>query len=97
MNKYVLDEVQQRAFEAAKPEGTRLFWTYEGRGMYGQTCVGLLVEEPNERYPLAEILQFCMELALSDELDFDYEYLTKARWDLLGKGMVYYWPNLATA
>jgi hypothetical protein len=56
--------------------------SYSGRGMFGQTCVGVYLESESELWTMA------------DEL-VDIDGLYAPRTDSLGLGIIAYWPRVA--
>ncbi|TXH53642.1 MAG: hypothetical protein E6Q97_12815 [Desulfurellales bacterium] len=64
---------------------------YSGRGMYGETCLGLVTSQP------MAILGWRFALVL-DELGLDpYEVLVKARTDSMGYDTITYFPGVTLA
>lgn len=67
--------------------GSRYFWAYSGRFMYGESCPAI---EAGSFKELAEVLEEVMGEAVS----FLCGLLRNMAWDELGRGMVFYWPHV---
>lgn len=67
---------------------------YSGRGMYGATCLALTSERG-----LGDLVMFVQALAretdVSETLDELSDALDRVREDQLGRGVVYYWPDVS--
>lgn len=84
--------------------GSRYFWAYSGRFMYGESCPAIEAESFKE---LAEVLEEVMDEyldTLEDErgtpveareaVSFLCDLLRGMACDELGRGMVSYWPHV---
>lgn len=64
---------------------------YSGRGMYGETCLGLVVDKPDILVGLAlgQVL---------DQIDADpFEVVSRARTDNMGRSTIIYFPGVTLA
>jgi hypothetical protein len=59
---------------------------YSGRGMYGDKCVGIVVEDPSA------LIEFVLALADSGT---DTSWLRNVRMDSMGMSTIYYWPSVS--
>ena len=79
------------ALENAGYEGMSIR-SYSGRGMYGQSCVGISVDN------LGEFMQTVATAAIiAAENDQEGNFvgaLGRMSSDSLGRGSIYYWPNM---
>jgi hypothetical protein len=73
-----------------------LRWSYSGRAMYGETCLGLVCDT-------SELVRFT--LALGEAYDPDWELNDQlvelvdmmrrgTRYDSMGHSTIYYWPRV---
>jgi hypothetical protein len=70
-----------------------IHWFYSGRGMYGQTCVGVV--------GTAQAMRFVVALGDWRATEFDYyhteavrEFTDDVRTDSMGRNTIYYFPGL---
>ena len=69
--------------------------SYSGRGMYGNTCLGVTV--PTRKNPIAYVASRLMMLALEDgldEMDLVASIMADAQVDQLGHGHIVYFPTV---
>ena len=68
---------------------------YSGRAMFGDTCIGFDVENTSDA------LQIIAEATLHADKAYNGEDFVKTlrgvRTDSMGRGMIYYFPNMQTA
>lgn len=65
--------------------------SYSGRGMYGQECIGLVVDSISDYTTI--IIQATLFAELDEKGDlFSFEARTVGM-DNMGKGWVFYWPS----
>jgi hypothetical protein len=73
-----------------------LRWSYSGRAMYGETCLGLVCDT-------SELVRFTLSLGKADDPDDDLRLelgtLVDAmrrgtRYDSMGHSTIYYWPRV---
>lgn len=76
------DLVYQADYEA------RIRWSYSGRHMYGNECVGIVASD------VSAILRKIMR-GMSDELAEIIEDQDMA-WDIIGRREIGYWPRIAS-
>ena len=67
---------------------------YSGRGMYGNTCVAVVVDREAELCILAADLMCAMDPG--DEREAVRKVLARTETDSMGRRMVAYWPALRT-
>lgn len=79
------------AVENSGIEGVRVR-SYSGRGMYGESCVGVSVDN------LGEFIQVVASATLiaseNDDEDGFVQALGRMNSDSLGRGSIYYWPGV---
>lgn len=56
-----------------------MYLKYSGRGMYGESCIGISLDEYTS---VEEVIEFAVSVGLRG-----------ARWDNLGLGSIVYWPH----
>lgn len=77
---------------AAAELGFRLTTTYSGRGMFGATCIGVVVDDPTD---LADLIGALM-CAGEDDLAAGLMDQPRAT-DNMGRGTIVYWPGVRAA
>ena len=86
MNLDVEDFIERLEEEGLEP------YSYSGRFMYGKNCVA--VDFENLGSVLAAIFNIGFTIADNDESDDGYTHMLEdTRTDMMGVGMVAYWPN----
>ncbi len=68
--------------------------SYSGRGMFNKSCLGVSVDSSED---LGDMLGFLMD-ACGEDPDASMELsrdVRDIRWDTLGLGMIFYFPNVA--
>lgn len=73
-------------------EGVEIYKEYSGRGMYGDTCVGLSLEEDSD-YDVFSLGVAIGKLNLNIRY-FKYPEDLNVCVDSLGKGKIVYFPNI---
>jgi len=67
-----------------------LYRGYSGRGMWGGTCVGIVIEDEGQ------LFAFGQELARAAEVEGVEVELGRCETDGMGLRMIAYWPNVDT-
>lgn len=60
---------------------------YSGRGMYGETCIGIVCAP-------SEYTGFIASYAIAALDDVDCGWLNRVASDNMGRSMIYYWPGV---
>lgn len=79
---------QERFVEALRDFEIRM--DYSGRGMYGKTCPGVVVEDVREVY--AEIADFNLDRPPRDDEPTAGDLIRKCREDTMGRDVIVYLP-----
>lgn len=68
-------------------------FSYSGRGMYGKRCLAINIDRGKNLFELGgQVARRVDELSTDGEIDF--EWMSDARTDSLGKGVVLYFPEI---
>ena len=90
LNEDQIDVIEEALDRASDGEG-ELYRGYSGRGMYGRTCVGIVVED------VGQLVAFGRELErATDRHDVEVD-LGRMAFDSMGLRVIAYWPNIDTA
>ena len=91
-------------FKEILENGGREVYSYSGRGMYGQNCIGFYVDGTiaQEIAQLAtEIVNYCYDTLVGndaeemlDSIERLLDIMTEAKTDNMGQGTVIYFPNV---
>lgn len=66
--------------------------SYSGRGMYRDKCVAFVVDDRNiDIFEVATLVENALQ---EEDLTFHNLNVGKMRYDNMGLGVVYYWPNV---
>lgn len=82
METNVLTEKQRAVKKLAIETGAELITEYSGRGMYGEICMGIVLDRMSNDEE-QEVIERIFELGLKG-----------FRTDSMGLGVIYYWPNI---
>ena len=69
---------QQKVFDVANEIGGKVRESYSGRGMFGDTCMGIVCEDANE----------CMKVAGRKKIK------ATAKTDSMGLSVIVYWESI---
>lgn len=71
-------------------------FSYSGRGMYGKKCLAVEISSNRNLFELGGLVAREIDDINSDfDGELDFEWMSDARTDSLGRGMVLYFPEIA--
>lgn len=73
--------------------------SYSGRGMYGESCIGIVGTENDCREALCELIQEVHDISVhADDTHFreSINILMSYHKDTMGYDVIFYWPTLSS-
>lgn len=95
-----LDAFQETIDDYDEEVGAQVRDDYSGRGMYGTTCIGVVIGDLRFLPAItAELAYIVGELAPSDDITALTEFLWElpTETDSMGRSTIVYWPNVRIA
>lgn len=68
--------------------------SYSGRGMYGRTCIAMVIDD-NAMQALTRLISTLYEENGEDNVEWLLEDMENVQTDNMGLGTVVYWPDIA--
>lgn len=83
-----------RKFVSENEDKYEIYEGYSGRGMFGRTCLGIIVRNGNSPMELMMNLTCYLNENTSDDKDFDLGAFEGMSTDNLGKDSIVYFPSI---
>lgn len=84
-----------RNFVAENDDKYSIYEGYSGRGMFGEQCLGVIVNEGNSCMEfMMDLTSYLAKMSASDDKDFDLGFAEGMCSDSLGKDSIVYFPAI---
>ena len=80
-------QIEKACHYAGLDTDSDIRWEYEGRGAFGESCLGIICE-------LDDLLEIVTDLARQDD-QLDLVWLRRVRGDSMGYNRIWYFPGFS--